>query len=507
MNTLEPEHPTQEIELKLSLAQTADPADLARRLARSPSLARRTASRRELHNTYYDTPAQDLLGQRVALRIRRVGSAANPHWLQTLKTAGDGHSALSRRGEWEQPLDSDALSVQALQGTPWVEFDPHGDLFRALAPRFVTRFERTTWMVRRRDGSAVEVSLDLGSICVDGKRAPICELELELLRGRSSALFELARELAARVAVLPLLASKAERGYALAQDRLDQPLRFDAPVLTRSRPLVVAAGAVLRASFAQFVANLELLRRCDAPELVHQARVGWRRFAGALRLFRRELVRCPVPDLQVLRPLLRAMGDLRDLDVASTETLPRLAEAFAGAGDARARAWRAATDALTEAAAEQRKSLRSLLEQPGPGLCLLGLTQWLEDLATGAGDVDVDGVSSRDRGEKPRPWARRRLKRLSRQLRAARKNSSDPDSEHRARIIAKRLRYGVEALGQLLPKGRASRWHRQAVRLQTAIGAARDVRQAALLAEKLRADRAVVAFLFGMATGLDGADG
>ena len=41
---------------------------------------------------------------------------------------------------------------------------------------------------------------------------------------------------------------------------------------------------MLREMFNQFTANLNALRASDDPELVHQARIGWRRFQSARRL-------------------------------------------------------------------------------------------------------------------------------------------------------------------------------------------------------------------------------
>jgi len=271
---------SEEIELKLALP-TSDPSNLANRLARTPLLARRKATRLHLHNVYYDTPEQKLRRERIALRLRRMGSDAKPQWLQTLKMGGRGNSALSRRGEWETPVPGAALALSVLEATPWSDIDPDGAVFRVLAPIFVTTFERTSWLVRRRDGSVVEVALDVGQIAVGDKIAPICELELELLAGAPAALFDIAQKIARTIAVLPANMSKAERGYALAQDSLDKPLLAQPPTLTSGLPLLDAAGCVLREMFCQFTANLNALRTSDDPEVVHQARVGWRRFKSA----------------------------------------------------------------------------------------------------------------------------------------------------------------------------------------------------------------------------------
>ena len=90
--------PFKEIELKLALP-TNDPAALAARLARSPLLARRKATRQHLHNVYYDTPEQDLRQALMALRIRTIGTESQPQWVQTLKIGGTSDSALGQRGE------------------------------------------------------------------------------------------------------------------------------------------------------------------------------------------------------------------------------------------------------------------------------------------------------------------------------------------------------------------------------------------------------------------------
>src|ERR1035437_695711 len=101
----------EEIELKLALP-TADPSGLAKRLSRTPILARRKPTQLHLYNVYYDTPEQTLRQQRVALRLRRLGNDEKPKWLQTLKTGDRVESALSRRGEWEMPVGDATLTMQ-----------------------------------------------------------------------------------------------------------------------------------------------------------------------------------------------------------------------------------------------------------------------------------------------------------------------------------------------------------------------------------------------------------
>jgi inorganic triphosphatase YgiF len=492
-----------EIELKLAVP-TSHPSSLAKRLAQTPVLARRKATHQHLHNVYYDTPEQILRQERTALRIRRIGSETQPQWLQTLKIGGSSNSALSQRGEWEAPVPSAELDIANLEATPWSGIDPDGVVFRALRPCFVTRFERTSWLVRRRNGSVVEVALDIGQIVAGDKHTPICELEFELKAGQPVALFDLALQIAHSIAVFPLTISKSERGYALAQDGLDTPLRAQPPKLSSKLSLPEAARRVLREMFCQFTTNLNALRNSDDPEVVHQARVGWRRFRSAWRLFKPVFMESEVPSWQALRVLLNFLGELRDLDVARFDTLPPLADAYAAGDTRRTTAWQAMNQSLIHAAQLQRKAVLYALQEPAVGVSLLATTHWLSDVPA----LSALNETRQKHDETLRRWAKRRTRRLHEHFKLALKDANTADSaditdrQHQARILAKQMRYGVEALDSLLPKKRAQRWLEQATGLQTRIGLTRDVVQASALVAKLEVAPELVEFLRGVAIGL-----
>ena len=437
-----------EIELKLALP-VSDPSGLAHRVFFTSLLARRKSTRTPLHNTYYDTPDQLLRQQGVALRVRRKGHSGKPQRLQTLKTEGASGSALSIRGEWEFAVPSEALSLEILRANaPWARIDPDARIFAALGPCFVTHFERTTWLVRRRDASTVEVALDIGKIEAGDKSAPLCELELELLHGEPQALSEIAQQIAGRIPLLPLGQSKSERGYALAKGALDAPVRAD-PARVRARmPVADAAHRVLREMFRQFTANLHALRVSDDPEVVHQARVGWRRFRSAWRLFRPALESAGAPDWDALKPLTTFVGELRDLDVARTETLPPFTEDYTAGNPNRTKDWQALLEALAAAATLQRKSARFALEDPAPGATLLQTVFWLERLPRQPAD------NAPDPSTPPlRQWGARRVGRMHQQLESALEDDSGSvASQHRIRIEANRLRYAIEALRGVPPR-------------------------------------------------------
>jgi inorganic triphosphatase YgiF len=485
-----------EIELKLALP-SADPQGLARSLAKTPLLAQRKAVQQLLHNTYYDTPEQALNRLRVALRLRRVGDCAAPTWLQTLKIGGGSESALSQRGEWETVVPGAQLDADALAATPWSTLDPDGALYPALAPCFTTEFARTTWTVRNRDGSSVEVALDIGQTTVDGKAGPICELELELLAGEPEALFAVAQQIAGTVATLPLAMSKAQRGYALARNALYAPQQARPPTLDAALPLAEAALRVLREAFSHCTANLHGLMHSDDPELVHQARIGWRRFKTALKLFNKSAGCQARAELKALRPMLNTLGALRDLEVTSLQTLPMLANAYTDGDPIRKAHWRAMEQAFGQAADQKRDALHAELLDHRVGSALLAVTRWLEvDL------VEAAGSTATNRKHELQDWAREHIKRWHTQLKKALAQARQhPESAHRARILAKRLRYGIEAVRPLLTKRRAKHWHLQASRIQAEIGTDRDLRQALHLAAQMKVDPSLLDFLRGVGFG------
>ena len=135
--------------------------------------------------------------------------------------------------------------------------------------------------------------------------------------------------------------------------------------------------------------------------------------------------------------------------------------------------------------------------EPMVGATLLATTQWLDGLAA-LNESRETGVVVK---ESLRRWSLRRIVRIHRQLQLARKAANCPASQHRVRILAKRLRYGIEALRSLLPKKRAKRWYQLATSLQLNLGVERDVLQACALVAKLDVDPGLVEFLRAVGCG------
>jgi inorganic triphosphatase YgiF len=484
-----------EIELKLALPLHAA-GSLARRVAALPALAGLSGRRETLDNTYYDTPDHALLRHGAVLRVRTVRRGGKTLWLQTFKTSDRHATAMSRRGEWESPLDGPVLSAALLRDTPWHQIDPDGRMFAQLQACFSTRFTRRRWLCQRPGAGLVELALDIGTIVSGDRSLPIQELELELKAGPADTLLGLARELAADLPCIPATRSKSERGYALAghQAAPEVPHTSDA----RAVPdLQLLALATLHDAFAQFTSRLIDLSVGDDPEHVHQARVGWRRFRSARRLFRPVLHAAPDLAVDGLQPLLDALTGLRELDVAHTESLPALEPAFVAGDPERAQAWQALMEDLLQDRVGARARVRAQLAQPATAQALLAVTGWLESAATAQDQAAAPPTTA----ESLRAWARQRLRRLRQALRQASRQLDDAQSQHRARILAKRLRYGVESLRALLPDARARRWHRRAQQWQAALGGPRDLAQAQERVARLPRHQAIAEFLRGYQAG------
>jgi triphosphatase len=172
-----------------------------------------------LENIYFDTPALALTRARMALRLRKTPSG----WLQTLKAAGTARGGLHSRHEWETPVSSASLETGALAGV--CDDAQVLAVLRSAEPELValfrTTFVRRLWRVAVA-GTVIEAAIDRGEVTaeVDGvvRRAPISEIELELIDGEESTLASFAAKLSANVpGLVPENVNKAQRGYALRE--------------------------------------------------------------------------------------------------------------------------------------------------------------------------------------------------------------------------------------------------------------------------------------------------
>ncbi|WP_375056964.1 CYTH domain-containing protein [Zobellella sp. DQSA1] len=167
--------------------------------------------RRHLANTYYDTADLALRRMDAGLRIR----SKNGELEQTIKLAGSQVGGLHQRPEYNAALSSNQPDLSLFPAGIWPSGVDPESLQQALQPLFCTDFMRRRWLLAF-EGTEIELALDEGHVQAGERQEPIRELELELVKGDASRLFELAEHLVRSGGLRLGTVSKAQRGYRLA---------------------------------------------------------------------------------------------------------------------------------------------------------------------------------------------------------------------------------------------------------------------------------------------------
>jgi inorganic triphosphatase YgiF len=489
--------PPVEIELKLAI----DHADLAS-LRRHPLLRQKAIEgplRRKVFSFYFDTPGLTLRQRRMALRMRKAGG----EWLQTLKTTGSSTGGLHQRGEWEFALRTPVLDLSLFGETPLAGVPNSENLHLVLRPVFSTCFYRTAWVVELAPGQRVEVALDQGVVRSDSRETPICEVEIELVEGSATAVFDVALALCEHIPLRPDMLSKAERGYRLLQPESLAPHKADVIKLEENWPPHQALRVIAAGCLDHFESNVEGALASNDPEFIHQLRVALRRLQSALRVFS--------PAAQVrfaaeLKWLTGALGDARDWDVLVAETLPPLLKSY---GDAAL-----AKKILAAAKRRQRvcrATARAALDSRRQAQLVIELVRWLgakDESVPVAGPAASAAVKQAGAEELPAKLApldelpdfasreiRRRHRRLLHDSMAL--AILDPGARHQVRIDAKRLRYAVDFFATLFGKRRTSPYLKTLSAIQDVLGQANDAAGAERLIESLAPPEGLIHFAKG----------
>lgn len=206
-----------EIELKLLVADDADKV-IQNQLV--PALTCTVdASRLVLANYYYDSPQRDLRKYDMGFRIRTNKGCIE----QTLKTRGTTIGGLHQRPEYNIALEQPQPELKLFANDIWPQDINVGELQKQLCLMFTTNFTRHVYLLTLPDNTQIELVWDKGEVATKQYKMPLCELELELKKGKSEHLFSLARRIAQLMPVRIGNASKAARGYGLV-DGLENKL-------------------------------------------------------------------------------------------------------------------------------------------------------------------------------------------------------------------------------------------------------------------------------------------
>ncbi len=409
-----------EIELKFQVPEGAAAAVRAAVAGRGA-----TARTLRLQAVYFDTADGRLAAAGVALRLRREGG----RWVQTLKATGADamtrleHEVPRRERSAATPLPELALHA----GTP-AGARLEAVLAEVPGATLVCRYRtdiRRTQRELRHPGALLELAFDEGRIEAGDAVLPVCELEIELLRGDPAALLSAAATWVARHGLWLDVRSKAERGTLLATGRsAASPRKAVAIALEPQLAVGVARRLVLGECVQQVLANAGQIASGEfEDDHVHQLRVGLRRLRSGIALFAPAHA-APDPLADGAAVLFRALGAARDRAAVAGPTRAQLAAALQAQGLALAAPeWPAAVgpDPL------------QMLRAPATQAWLL------EALRAGLPDAapDVEPVGPR-LDERLAAW-HRKVKRD-----AGRFATLDEAARHRLRKRIKRLRYGLE---------------------------------------------------------------
>lgn len=443
-----------ELELKLEL-----PPEAANGIRLHPILKQLAPETASLEATYFDTPSGELRKGGYSLRVRRNGDMV----VQTLKR-GAGSAGLFDRSEWESQVDGPEPEAAAFQLTP---LRSERKLIERLKPVASSVIERSTWLLKK-DHCQIEIALDEGCFKAGRRKVPVVELELELVRGKPSRLFELARDLGEAAPLRISALTKGERAYRLA--RRGVPKAYKAPEIELSPDWSVAEAfsAIASSCFRHFRLNEGLIvESCDAAAL-HQARVSVRRLRAAMSLFGSTIRDSRFAELrEELRWFTSSLGDARDLDVF----LKRYEDELS----------RRDRRKVLAARAEAYRTAIAAIDSHRFRMLLLNLLQWSE---TGK------WRKQRKARAKVKPFAVRRLDRLWNKSSegGSKLTSLDEEQRHRFRIQVKKMRYAVEFLGSLFDREKAREFTKALEAMQESLGDLNDQSTARQLAAGLGLD-------------------
>ena len=418
----------QEYELKFSLDPSAFQSLMAHGLLKGATRNRRT---RRLLSTYYDTPDGALLHEKVSLRLRE----SNERRTQTLKSA---ERSMVDRDEWEHDSEASRPDLEWLRSTPLQHLFARDGVADSLRPRFTVDVARTE-LPFTLGSSEIEGALDYGTIRAADRFLDVCEFELELKAGPADGLLEVARQLVRDLPLTLALASKAERGFALADATAATPTKTLPLDLSSTETIGTAFAAIVQACLHPLCHTSGLIGAPDDREAVHKTRIILRHLRAGLGLFRpalrRPMVRAVAADLKWMSALL---GTARDADVFQHGTFDAAPEKNDSSGAA--------------AVAEIMRNLQQAAH--GELRAALATSRWrllLVDLV----DLSMHGVRQ-DRFDRPcGPWVRKRLqrqfRRLARDTRGWTRLSAD--ALHDIRKQAKMLRYALDLVGTLPAAG------------------------------------------------------
>lgn len=455
-----------ESELKLTFSADKLPALLSLPLLASARVE--PPSDLRLSSTYYDTVDLQVHRRGASLRVRDDGESN----VQTLKLAPDETQPVFVRAEYESPVGEGSPDLPALRKTMprHARLDAlfSADLQSGLRPVFSTEVQRSVSLLRLPDNTEIEVAIDRGVVRAGEQTNDLCEVELELRRGKLKALYGFALELLDEVSLGLSFSSKSDRGYALVAGEDSTVVHAKPLALRRSSSIQRAFGRIAGNCLSHIRGNERGVAAGNSTEAVHQMRVGIRRLRSAIDIFE-DAVAFP-PDLaDQLKWLADELGHARDWDVLANVTLKKIPAGESGdLGLASLR--EAATGVARASLARASEAVRSCRY----ARLSIRLSQWL---AAKAWRDTADASAHKLQASPVRGFAADTLRSRHRRLirRGQGLHKLQVHERHRARIAAKKLRYAADFFASLLPPKALRKYRKSLSRLQDDLGWTNDM--------------------------------
>lgn len=270
-------------------------------------------------DTYLDTDDWRIHRAGFALRIRSE-SGRSEATLKSLHSAGDGPAD---RRELSEPLPSgQSESIRRGDGPVGSRVQAvSGD--RTLVPLFEVRTSRQRFAVRKERESAQlgEIALDETVISrPDGDpRASMQRVEVEALTEILEPLESLVRTMRSNCALEAAGESKFSQGLKSVGLAPAPPPEFAPATVDAAMTMMEVALANLRRQLSAWNRHEPAARLGDDPEELHDLRLAGRRTDALLRQFQPYLPEACLRIRPTLKEVLRALGEVRDLDVALAE--------------------------------------------------------------------------------------------------------------------------------------------------------------------------------------------
>jgi inorganic triphosphatase YgiF len=273
----------------------------------------------QIADTYWDTDDWRIHRAGFALRVRSESGKSEA----TLKSLHSPSAGLADRRELTETLeDSRSESIGQLTG-------PVGTRVRAvtgehaLRPLFEVRTTRQRQSIRKHDEaqSTGEIALDDTAIArPHGEpETRLQRVEVEVLGEDHKPMESLVKTLRGDCALEAAPDSKYSQGLKTA-GLIPAPAPTFAPTeVSGFMPMAEVARANLRRYLSVWHSHEFAARLGDDPEELHDMRVAARRMDGILRQFKSSLPAAILRIRPIIKKVLRALGEVRDLDLAVRE--------------------------------------------------------------------------------------------------------------------------------------------------------------------------------------------